>query len=245
MNAIEWLKHSVTVFGLSAPVWMLLVLALGPVIEWALGRFAPTKCASLIAVIATGLKLVLQVTRIGAIPIVGTGIVRVLESIAGVDLDGDGHVGDPPAGSGGVVRLVLVVFLGLSLGVSGCAAVVSQLPVIIAYVQDAEIVLHTIQSVMDAIWATHPDPKNQVLVDGAIAKCLTAADAVNRAAQGGQDVNQGQIDAAFAEFEGAFNDLMSLVGRYGVQAGDVPKAVRTANGGVIVPRPLLLSKARR
>lgn len=134
-------------------------------------------------------------------------------------------------------RIVLV--LALAGSVAGCAAVLNQLPTIIAAVQDGELLLQTVQGFMDAIWATKPDPANQKLVHEAIAKAQIALDTINRLAQGGEKVDQGQIDAAFADFEAAWNDVMSLVGPYGVHVGDVPRAVRTTNGGLVIPHPLI------
>jgi hypothetical protein len=98
---------------------MLLVLAVAPVVEWALGRFAPTSCASLIALIATLLRSVLAVTRLGSIPIIGTGLVWLLEGISGQDLDGDGFVGDPKAKTGPTG--VVVLLLALSVPAASCA----------------------------------------------------------------------------------------------------------------------------
>jgi hypothetical protein len=125
MDAIlVWLKHGVTALGLSAPAWMLVALALGPIVEWALGRFAPTKCASLIALIATGLRAILTITRLGSIPIIGTGIVRILETIAGVDLDGDGLIGDPPTPPAPPPRIAIMALVGaVAFGSVGCATV--------------------------------------------------------------------------------------------------------------------------
>lgn len=246
MTIMEWLRHGVTVFGLSVPVWMLLVLAFGPVVEYLLGRFAPTKCASLIALIATGLRAVLTITRIGSIPLIGTGLVRVLESIAGVDLDGDGQVGDPtPPPPPTRIGPALVLLLALAVGSSGCAAVMSNLPQVIAEVQDAELVIGMIQRIVDEVFVAHPDPKSQAIVDGAIQRVISAADLVNRAAQGAQDLDGAQTDAAFKEFEAAWNDLQSILGPYAISFGDAPRATRTASGGYVLPRPVLLARAAR
>lgn len=149
------------------------------------------------------------------------------------------------AGGAGPAKLVLAALLGLSLGVSGCAAVVSQLPNVVAYVQDAELILNTIETAMNGVWANHPDPANQKLVNESIAKVDTALDAVNRIAQGGEKVDQAQLEAAFSDFQAAFSDLMSLLGPYGITVADVPKATRTAAGGLVVPRPTLYSVVRR
>lgn len=120
MNAIlEWFKHTISIAGLSAPAWTFFAILGGVVVEYLLGRFAPTSCASLIALIATGLRVLLS--PFARIPVVGPAIMRALEAIAGVDLDGDGHVGDPPAPPPPLKVAVLLAFVGLAA--TSCAHV--------------------------------------------------------------------------------------------------------------------------
>lgn len=236
MNAIlDWLHQNVTVFGIAAPAWAFVAIAVGVVTEWALGRFAPTRCASLIALVATLLRWVFTITRIGSIPVVGTAIVRFLETVAGIDIDGDGKVGD------GAAKVAMLAVVGLALSVSGCATVVPLLPQIVTYVQDAEIGVNAVVALVGSLGL---DAGQVKLIDQTAAKALLAADAVAKLAQGGEAVNQAQVDAAFADFKVAFNDLMALVGPYGIHVGDVPKATRTAGGGWVIPMPTICKAVR-
>jgi hypothetical protein len=148
--------------------------------------------------------------------------------------------GAPAAAQAGrVVGILALVFLGFNA--SGCAAAIASLPVIIADAQDAALVLNTIAEIVNAL---NLDPATATKVHQAIALALTADDAVTKLAQGGQDVNQAQLDAAFQNFEGAFTDVMTLVAPLGITTGNVPKATRTASGWV-VPTPDILLKVRR
>lgn len=240
MNAIlSWLLHAVTIFGIPAPAGVWLAFPLGVVVEGWLTRRADPRLRSTGAMIGNLLRLALAPV-FGRLPIVGPVVIRFLEVVANVDLDGDGHVGDPAA-SPPLKVAVLLAFLALP-GVVGCAAVLNQLPAIIAAVQDGELLLQTVQGFMDAIWAVKPDPVNQKRVRDAITKAQISLDAINRLAQGGEKIDQGQTDAAFADFEAAWNDLMSLVGPYGVHVGAGPRAERTASGGLMIPRPLIRTR---
>ncbi len=93
-SIFDWFQTPWALFGLSAPAWAWGAIILGLVAENILGHLKAPWARSLLGLIATGLRWLINFTRIGSIPVVGTGIVRFLELVAGIDLDGDGKVGD-------------------------------------------------------------------------------------------------------------------------------------------------------
>jgi hypothetical protein len=88
----EWMLA--TTWGV--PHWAAIVTVLMAVVERFLGRSKNPQARSIVAALAFGTQWVLRVTRISAIPILGTTVVKVLEVISGSDIDGDGKVGDTP-----------------------------------------------------------------------------------------------------------------------------------------------------
>ncbi len=121
MNAIiEWLKHAVTIFGLSAPAWSFCAIAAGLAFENVLSHLQAPWAKSTLGIIAMGLRWLVKFTRIASIPAVGPALVRLFETIANVDLDGDGKVGDP---SPPVRIIALFLAGGLAVAASGCATV--------------------------------------------------------------------------------------------------------------------------
>lgn len=91
---VDWFQTPWALFGLSAPAWAWAAILLGLVAENILGRLKAPWAHSLLGVIAAGLRWLVTFTRIGSIPIVGTLLVRFLELVANIDLDGDGKIGD-------------------------------------------------------------------------------------------------------------------------------------------------------
>lgn len=86
----DFLKHPLWL-GTATGWWIL--LGLGLVVEWALGRSKNVQANSIAAAIANGLRLLLVRVGLLRLPIVGPIIVHALEVFSGIDLDGDGKVG--------------------------------------------------------------------------------------------------------------------------------------------------------
>ena len=119
MNAIsEWLRHSVTVLGVGpAPAWMFMMFPIGIAVEGWLTRRTDPRLRSAAAMIGNLLRLAMSPLPIARIPVVGPSLVRWLEVVSNVDLDGDGKVGDPPCP--GVVPIVAILALSATL-TTGC-----------------------------------------------------------------------------------------------------------------------------
>lgn len=135
------------------------------------------------------------------------------------------------------IALILSV-AAASFGFIGCAAVMSNLPAVIAYVQDGQIVLDTIVRFVDAFFVTRPNADLQAKVDRAVARARSALDLALRAASGTGKINQADIDGAFNDFKVAYLDLMALVGPLGVKTGSALAAA--PGGGLVVPEPMVL-----
>jgi hypothetical protein len=140
--------------------------------------------------------------------------------------------------------LLSLICLPLCLGQVGCATVASNLPVIIAAVMDAEMILSSLQSFVDAFFKVKPDEALEKKVRDAMARTRSALNAALRLAQGAEKLDQAKIDEAFADFKAAYAELIVILAPLGVSmSGSTLKA--TPGGGLIVPEPLALTlKAR-
>lgn len=141
----------------------------------------------------------------------------------------------------------LVIALALLTG-PGCAAVVSNLPVVIAAVTDAQMIINSIQTFVDAYFARHPDldADTKAKIDHAIGVTQSSLQAALRIAQGAEKLDQAEIDAAFADFKAAYSTLLALIAPLGVSAADTANggqvlAVLRTSEGLIVPTPLAMT----
>jgi hypothetical protein len=140
----------------------------------------------------------------------------------------------------GGMKLVLALLVALAAApVSGCAAIVSNLPAVIAAVTDGMMVVDAIEAFVRRFFAASPNPDLQRKVDVAVSKTRSALSAALRISDGAQKLDQAQVDAAFADFKTAYLELVALVAPLGVQQqGDTLRA--TPGGGLVVPEPLAL-----
>ncbi|HEV3059763.1 MAG TPA: hypothetical protein VGY48_16040 [Vicinamibacterales bacterium] len=127
---------------------------------------------------------------------------------------------------------LLSVFMAVPT--TSCATLGVAIPIVIAAVQGADLAVNAIESFADGWFAAHPNPTLQNKVSLAIQKAREALAALNALTIGVGDVDQGQLTAAFANFEQAYNDLLSLVGPIGVHAGNV-STMRAEAGSLTVP----------
>lgn len=131
---------------------------------------------------------------------------------------------------------LVVALFALPAFLTACPAVISALPVIVATVQDAALILDTIEDFVQRYFAGHPDASRQKTVAQAIAKCRAALNATLRAARGVDELNQQKFDEAFADFKVAYAELLALVGPLGVRPSG---SLRVSPGGdqLEVPTP--------
>lgn len=86
------------------------------------------------------------------------------------------------------------------------------LPTVVSAVVDAITVLNQIEAWANVYFAAHPDKDKQKAVAQAIGKARSALNAANRTCRGTQELNQAQVDAAFADFKVAYQELSALCG---------------------------------
>lgn len=139
--------------------------------------------------------------------------------------------------------LATFIALPLLLGSPGCATIASNLPIVIAAVLDAQIILDSLTSFVDAFFKVKPDADLEKKVRDSMARTRSALNAALRLAQGAEKLDQAKIDEAFKEFRGAYTELLALLAPLGVSASG--NTLKATPGGLIVPEPLALTlKAR-
>lgn len=91
---LAWLTAPYSLFGVEAPHWAWLGFPLLLLVERLLVKANRPEFRSLVGILTTALQVLLtKIIPLRLIPVVGPKLVHLFEVIAGVDLDGDGHVG--------------------------------------------------------------------------------------------------------------------------------------------------------
>jgi hypothetical protein len=138
------------------------------------------------------------------------------------------------------VRLLRTIAVLLSL--SGCAALSAAMPIladIVAAVTDAMQIVDTIERFVDAYFLAHPDEVKELQVKRAIAKTRSSLNLALRSSRGAQELNQQKVDEAFAEFKGAYRELLLLVGPLGVRPSGA-LAATPIDDRLYVPEPVAM-----
>ncbi len=143
-----------------------------------------------------------------------------------------------------MTRLIPLMLLGMSATiVPGCSpAVMGTLPKIITAVQDASIILDSMESFMDIFFAKNPDSQRQDKVKESLMKCRSALTLALRATEGAQKLTQSEINAAFADFRAAYEELLVLVSPIGIRQADALSAPKSTPTQLIVPEPMALQR---
>jgi hypothetical protein len=127
--------------------------------------------------------------------------------------------------------------LALALFLTACAPVLSNLPTVIAAVQDGVMVIDTISRFVEAWMARNPGKVDEAKIRGTIERARGALNVALRTAQGTQKLDQAQVDAAFSDFKQAYIELLALVAPLGVQTGD---KLMARPDTISVPEPMAL-----
>lgn len=137
------------------------------------------------------------------------------------------------------MRIARTAALALALVATlpGCGAIISALPHVIAAVVDAVQVLDAIEAFVKRYFVENPDPPRELAVGKAIAKARGSLNAALRVAQGTEKLDQQKVDAAFADFKVAYQELLALVGPLGVKPAGTLAA---SPNGLTVPTPMAL-----
>lgn len=135
---------------------------------------------------------------------------------------------------------LLSVFLALP---TGCGAIVAALPAVIAAVTDAVLILDQIEDFVRRYFAANPSPEREKAVFAALGRCRSALVVAQRSAKGVQELDQQQMDAAFADFKVAYQQLTALLdgipGLRVQRTGEPPLAAGPDQ--LIVPAPEALA----
>lgn len=142
----------------------------------------------------------------------------------------------PPAT---MVLALLSAFMALPT--TGCAAIMSLLPHVIAVVVEAGQILDQIEAFVKRYFMNHPDQAKEIAVAKAVAKARSALNFVMRTTEGADKLDQAKVDAAFEDFKKAYLELMALCRPFGVYPESAPLMTSNADGAVlVVPEPLAL-----
>lgn len=166
--------------------------------------------------------------------------------------DGPGNPPPPPMVAPRALYGFLHVFAfsvlisAATVALSGCGAIISALPSIIAAVVDGGQILDAIEGFVSKWFVAHPDLELQKKVDNALDRCRMALNAALRVAQGAKDADEAKVDAAFENFKSAYIELINLVRPLGVLSkGAELRATPTADGKSLeVPEPLAFHPKR-
>lgn len=137
---------------------------------------------------------------------------------------------------------LLVAAIAIGVAAPACAAVASALPIITATVQDAAVILDSIEDFSRHYFAVKPDPEKEKKVFAAVTKCRAALNATLRATKGTEELTQKQYEQAFADFTAAYNELLALVGPLGVRPAG---SLAAARGGESLEVPTAESFLRQ
>ncbi len=160
-------------------------------------------------------------------------------------------VADVKAMTGPAMPMVAALFLLPMLALSSCAhmqpvvtEVTNALPQATAYAEDASLILTGVETFEKGYYTVKPNPTQQKLVETAISRARSAIDAGIRVCMGIKDVSQSQIGPAFADFQGAYQDLLALLGPLGVHRAPQGHHMGAGPGGFAIPDPLLITLGR-
>lgn len=124
--------------------------------------------------------------------------------------------------------------------------VVDLMPKVNTYVQDAQLVVSTVEGIEKSYFAVKSNPDLQKKVEILIANAKTALDAGLRACAATEDLSDGKIIDAFADFRGLYTDVVALLGPYGARRDGRAGAGAGAPGpDLALPDPPLLMAVKR
>ena len=140
---------------------------------------------------------------------------------------------------------LLVMVLSLSTGCALFGAVIGALPTIIQIVQDAEIILDQIDIAAKPFFER---AENKDLLREYNTRMFTAKRALQvalRASEGGKELSDDEIDAAFDDFKVAYKELLALLRDNKLMSDDGKLRVSpTSEEQIHVEIPLALSRKK-
>ena len=139
----------------------------------------------------------------------------------------------------------IALSLALSLSVAGCAAALPIIATVLRYVDDAALILQTIDDHADLFFTQHPNEELQRRYTDVMTRARSALHLALRAERGANQLSDDEIDAAFAEFRDAYKELLRVTAPMGVRQATDPgdgRMAAPAPGILVVPQPLALGR---
>jgi hypothetical protein len=134
------------------------------------------------------------------------------------------------------------------LACAGCGLFRAAEPVIsdvTIIAENGQMVLNLINDAATAFFAAHPELSSARDKYVAImTKARTALDAGVQALKGVTALDQAQIEAAFADFKTAYDDLVAFISSFGIATPSNPAvkiAVPPGSHPVVIPQPLIFT----
>ena len=116
---------------------------------------------------------------------------------------------------------------------------------VITDVADATLILDRVQGWLDGYFKRVPDAAKQADVAKAMDVTRSSLNVLLRSTQGAKDIDQGKLDQAKNDFKSAYANLEQLLATLGVHtAGQEPGGLGMSEGGLVIPKPLLLEAGR-
>jgi hypothetical protein len=137
-------------------------------------------------------------------------------------------------------KLLLCGLLALFAPLTGCGAV-ALFPAIAAVVADATAVLSIIERAVDSWFAHKPNPELHAKLNTALSETWSALRVATAATQGAENLTQEEYDAAFADFQTAYQTLHDMLKRNGILKGSRLSMSPEGLEGAEIPDPVALS----
>lgn len=145
------------------------------------------------------------------------------------------------------------VLFFVAVAAPGCATVkpvtnaaVDLMPTVHTYVQDAQLVVSTVEGIEKSYFNAKPNPDLQKKVEVLIANAKTALDVGLRVCAATDHLTNSQIIDAFADFRGLYTDVVALLGPYGARHdGRAGAGAGTPGPDLALPDPPLLMGVKR
>ena len=127
----------------------------------------------------------------------------------------------------------------------GCAAfqkVVSSLPTVIQYVQDAAFILDSIDRAVLPILSLQKDDQLTRKYANVMDVTRQSLQVALRSAEGGKQLSEDEIDAAFANFRKSYTQLLSLLQTANLMSTSGTMAAAPGAYQITVETPLAVSR---
>jgi len=140
------------------------------------------------------------------------------------------------------MKRLLAVLVAICLVSTGCAGWQKQVGPVLsdaeAYVADAQQILYIAQVAANLFFLAKPSADAQAKVEKVLADAHLAVDTAIRTTHAAKEANAEQLDAAWADFQTAYRELVALMKDLGILGADGKFAVK--RGTVSLPEPLAL-----